>query len=236
MRKAVVPFPDDDEVLESCHTNWNAIMVPKEVGLPYPPPVVTITYTKCQPPRFFFIIDCGHGRLLWQARVLDPSMQYTVAPKKGHGRLGLKGVKQRVLDFVQDIPEIKPYIEATDEDTIFERCLLMRRSLQRYSSLGRRVTLLGDAAHAMHSVRGQGANMTFEDAHQLGIALSEVGVSPDGIDRFERVRIPRANMVQLESNTYYRKHFETNTSDEWSFKFLNFQKYVRDYMEEEEVQ
>ncbi len=78
--------------------------------------------------------------------------------------------------------------------------------------------------------------MTFEDAHQLGIALSEVGVSPDGIDRFERVRIPRANMVQLESNTYYRKHFETNTSDEWSFKFLNFQKYVRDYMEEEEEQ
>jgi hypothetical protein len=31
----------------------------------------------------------------------DPEKQYTVAPKKGHGRLGLKGVKQRILDMIQ---------------------------------------------------------------------------------------------------------------------------------------
>ena len=56
----------------------------------------------------------------------------------------------------------------------------------------------------MHSVRGQGANMTFEDAHALGLALAAKGVTPQAIRIFERARIPRANMVQYESNTYYR--------------------------------
>lgn len=56
----------------------------------------------------------------------------------------------------------------------------------------------------MHSVRGQGANMTFEDAHALGLALAAKGVTPQAIRVFERTRIPRANMVQWESNTYYR--------------------------------
>jgi 2-polyprenyl-6-methoxyphenol hydroxylase-like FAD-dependent oxidoreductase len=70
--------------------------------------------------------------------------------------------------------------------------------------------------------------MCFEDAHQLGLAMAARGVDPSAIQLFERVRIPRANMVQWESNTYYKRQFERNTSEEWRSKFLNFQKYVRD--------
>ena len=66
------------------------------------------------------------------------------------------------------------------------------------------MVLVGDAAHAMHSVRGQGANMTFEDAHALGLALAAKGITPQAVRVFERARIPRANMVQWESNTYYK--------------------------------
>jgi len=44
-------------------------MVPGDVGLPYPHPVLSITYNKSEPARFFFLIDCGHGRVLWQARM-----------------------------------------------------------------------------------------------------------------------------------------------------------------------
>lgn len=51
---------------ESGHTNWNAIMTPSDTGLPYPHPVVSLTYNKSDPPRFFFLIECGHGRILWQ--------------------------------------------------------------------------------------------------------------------------------------------------------------------------
>lgn len=150
----------------------------------------------------------------------DPEKQYTVAPKKGHGRLGLKGVKQRILDMITDVPDVYPYIAATPEETIFERCLLFRKMLLRYSTPGRRVVLVGDAAHAMHSVRGQGANMTFEDAYCLGLSLAAVGVGPSAVRLYERVRIPRANMVQWESNTYYKKQFEKNTSMEWKFKYV----------------
>lgn len=235
VRKGLVPFPDGrgDEVCESGHTNWNAIMNPGEAGLPYPHPVVSLTYQKEEPPRFFFMIECGHGRILWQVRVDDPGKEYTVAPKKGHGRLGLTGVKQRILDLVADVPDVQPYIAATPEETIFERCLLFRKPLQRYSTLGRRVVLMGDAAHAMHSVRGQGANMTFEDAHCLGLALAAKGVGPAAVRVFERARIPRANLVQWESNTYYMRQFEKNTSHTWALKFLNFQSYVADFHKHE---
>jgi len=231
VRKGLVPFPEGrgDEVCESGHTNWNAIMNPGEAGLPYPHPVVSLTYQKKEPPRFFFMIECGHGRILWQVRVNDPDKEYTVAPKKGHGRLGLAGVKQRILDLVADVPDVQPYIAATPEETIFERCLLFRKSLQRYSTPGRRVVVMGDAAHAMHSVRGQGANMTFEDAHCLGLALAAKGVGPAAVRVFERARIPRANLVQWESNTYYKRQFEKNTSHTWALKFLNFQSYVKDF-------
>lgn len=54
---------------ESGHTNWNAIMTPSDTGLPYPHPVVSLTYNKSDPPRFFFLIECGHGRILWQVRL-----------------------------------------------------------------------------------------------------------------------------------------------------------------------
>jgi len=230
VRKGLAPFPDGegDAVGESGHTNWNAIMHPGDAGLPYPHPVVSLTYQKEEPPRFFFIIECGHGRVLWQVRVDDPAKAYTVAPKKGHGRLGLAGVKRRILELVEDVPDVKPYIQATPEATIFERCLLFRKALHRYSTPGRRVVLVGDAAHAMHSVRGQGANQTFEDAHCLGMALAAKGVGPAAVRVFERARIPRANMVQWESNTYYKRQFEKNTSHDWKLKFLNIQKYVRD--------
>jgi len=235
VRKGLVPFPDGrgDEVCESGHTNWNAIMKPDEAGLPYPHPVVSLTYLKEVPPRFFFMIQCGHGRILWQVRVSDPGKEYTVAPKKGHGRLGLTGVKQRILDMVADVPDVQPYIAATPEETIFERCLLFRKPLQRYSTPGRHVVLMGDAAHAMHSVRGQGANMTFEDAHCLGLALAAKGVGPAAVRVFERARIPRANLVQWESNTYYMRQFEKNTSHTWALKFLNFQSYVADFHKHE---
>lgn len=235
VRKGLVPIPEGrgDEVCESGHTNWNAIMNPGESSLPYPHPVVSLTYQKEEPPRFFFMIECGHGRILWQVRVDDPGKAFTVAPKKGHGRLGLTGVKQCILDLVKDVPDVQPYIAATPEENIFERCLLFRKSLQRYSSPGRRVVLMGDAAHAMHSVRGQGANMTFEDAHCLGLALAAKGVGPAAVRVFERARIPRANLVQWESNTYYKRQFEKNTSHTWALKFLNFQSYVADFHKHE---
>ena len=48
-----------------------------------------------------------------------------------------------------------------------------RIPIPSWSTDCKRVVLLGDAAHAMHSGPGQGARTSFEDAHQLMLALKE---------------------------------------------------------------
>ena len=60
-----------------------------------------------------------------------------------------------------------------------------------------RVTLLGDAAHAMLATFGQGANMAFEDAYVLAEWLGAKADNPDAaLAGYEAARKPRATRVQ----------------------------------------
>jgi salicylate hydroxylase len=61
-----------------------------------------------------------------------------------------------------------------------------------------RVTLLGDAAHAMLPYLGQGACQALEDSAVLATALAaEPGEPARGLARYERTRRPRASSVVL---------------------------------------
>jgi salicylate hydroxylase len=64
-----------------------------------------------------------------------------------------------------------------------------------------RVTLLGDAAHAMAPHHGQGANQSIEDAVVLAACLGEGGPGPVAgpIERYERLRRGRTRKVQYAS-------------------------------------
>jgi salicylate hydroxylase len=65
-----------------------------------------------------------------------------------------------------------------------------------------RVTLLGDAAHAMLATFGQGANMAFEDAYVLGQWLKSSADNPQAaLAGYEASRKPRATRVQQLSRT-----------------------------------
>jgi salicylate hydroxylase len=66
----------------------------------------------------------------------------------------------------------------------------------------RRVTLLGDSAHAMLATFGQGANMAFEDAYVLAEWLHASADDPEAaLQGYEAARKPRATRVQQLSRT-----------------------------------
>jgi salicylate hydroxylase len=64
-----------------------------------------------------------------------------------------------------------------------------------------RITLLGDAAHAMLPFFAQGAAQAIEDAAVLAACLrsADQGSVPQALRRYEEVRRPRASQVQLMS-------------------------------------
>lgn len=68
-----------------------------------------------------------------------------------------------------------------------------------------KAVLIGDAAHFMLPVHGQGASVSIEDAAALGVMLQQ-GSSGDGVDvekrlgLFQQVRHPRATATQALSN------------------------------------
>jgi 2-polyprenyl-6-methoxyphenol hydroxylase-like FAD-dependent oxidoreductase len=89
---------------------------------------------------------------------------------------------------------IEEVIAATDENVIHRRDLYDRDPVKEW---GRgRVTLLGDAAHAMTFDVGQGAGQSIEDALVLSRYLSEGGDTVAALRRYEQRRMPRTAHMQ----------------------------------------
>lgn len=84
--------------------------------------------------------------------------------------------------------------------------LFDREPLPRWTN--GRLTLLGDAAHAMLPHLGQGANQSIEDAIAVAtlLARSDRATVPAALMTYEAVRRPRAVTVQLESRTNGRRY------------------------------
>jgi salicylate hydroxylase len=94
-------------------------------------------------------------------------------------------------------PQVRGILEAVDE--IFLWALFDRKPLSRWS-VGR-VTLLGDACHAMLPFMAQGAAQAIEDGATLATCLSHVDASavPEALHRYETLRLPRATRIQTLS-------------------------------------
>lgn len=92
------------------------------------------------------------------------------------------------------VPEI---ISATDADAIGELPTYHRLPLSSWSQ--GRVTLLGDAAHAMVPFLGQGTNTAFEDAWELMLCLSHAVTVEAALKNYERRRIERTQNIQARS-------------------------------------
>ena len=91
--------------------------------------------------------------------------------------------------------------------TLLRGAVFVRRPLERWT-FGR-VTLLGDAAHAMEPFQAQGAAQAVEDAYVLAACLDGVGREGVGValERYERVRTSRAGELQASSSAAARNFY-----------------------------
>jgi salicylate hydroxylase len=93
-------------------------------------------------------------------------------------------------------PGVRALVEATPETWLFKWALFAREPLDDW--VAGRVTLLGDAAHAMLPFLGQGAATAIEDGMLLARALHQCPPE-EALARYDANRRPYTSMVQLQS-------------------------------------
>ena len=139
--------------------------------------------------KIFLLLDNGDGYISWSLEMVSNTI---------HQSKNAKEVKERV---VQELAKwhrvVREVIELTNADTIVERPVCYPLMLSQWSN--NRVTLLGDAAHAMGPALGQGTNTTFEDAWVLSECLSKHSNFTEALEAYEKIRIERITIVQYRT-------------------------------------
>jgi 2-polyprenyl-6-methoxyphenol hydroxylase-like FAD-dependent oxidoreductase len=102
--------------------------------------------------------------------------------------------KATVLEKLKEFNEdIRSLIASTPEEAIFRSDIADRKPITTWGE--GRLTLLGDAAHAMTPNLGQGACQAIEDALVLGLQFNKSGDVRTALRSYEKLRQPRANKV-----------------------------------------
>ncbi len=96
-------------------------------------------------------------------------------------------------------PDVHLLIESIQPGTVFKWAINQHKALKTWN-LDNKVTLIGDAAHAMTPFMGQGAATGIEDAIILARAIEASSSIGEAINRYEKSRIERTSYIQNESN------------------------------------
>lgn len=113
---------------------------------------------------------------------------------------------------------VRQMIDRLDDERLFKWAINARTPLSGWNK-GGRITLLGDAAHAMTPFMGQGASSAIEDAVVLGRAVTVSNEVAEALDRYENARIERATFIQQESNANANR-MQSKDTDEYDKKEL----------------
>jgi 2-polyprenyl-6-methoxyphenol hydroxylase-like FAD-dependent oxidoreductase len=142
-------------------------------------------------------ISIGRGCQFGQAPMAGGMVYWFASHSRPAGSRAAAGWRAELLDlFGKWHAPITDLIASTPDEDILQNDIIDRPPIDAW---GRgRVTLLGDAAHAMTPNLGQGANQALEDAQALAASLRH---QPDasGLRRYEEARIARANGVVTAS-------------------------------------
>src|SRR5579884_3885297 len=131
----------------------------------------------------FGLVPLGHGNLYWFATANAP--EHSQAPGGNRAEL-----LRRFGRWHAPVPAV---IEQTPESAILRNDIYDIKPLSTWSN--GRVTLLGDAAHAMTPNLGQGACQAIEDAVVLADCLAHDRDAIEALRAYERARIPRTAMI-----------------------------------------
>ena len=135
------------------------------------------------------------------------SMVWSVSPEKS----------KRLLGMARD--ELCAHVEAASHHTLGKLGLITPPSAFPLQMLmlpkitASRMALIGDAAHNMHPLAGQGVNTGFRDARQLARILGDRGAQNDCGDArllrsYERKR--KEDIYTMQATTYGLKHLFNN--------------------------
>ena len=94
-----------------------------------------------------------------------------------------------------------------------------------------RVTLMGDAAHAVLPHQGQGAGQSIEDGYVVALCLGDSTIASidDRLALYERVRKPRAEEAQRTSRALGKIYSSDDTSQKAQDSFDNRWSWLWDY-------
>jgi salicylate hydroxylase len=151
----------------------------------------------------FSLIDVGGGYIFWSAALLASE-----SSSLSKTDLNPTEVKSRVLEVFADWTEpVQAILQATSAIKIVERPIYDRPPLESWSK--GRATLLGDAAHPVVPVLGQGANMAFEDAWELGVYIKRSPNIEEALVGYENSRIKRTQIIQARSAFQGSRSYDT---------------------------
>lgn len=113
-------------------------------------------------------------------------------------------------------PDLKGLLEATDNITILPICDRVRNDVWSEG----RITLMGDACHAVRPFMAAGGSMAIEDAALLAQAIDACGTPEAAFALYQEKRIPRVGDVQRISveNSWLREPGDTS----WFFGYDPF--------------
>jgi salicylate hydroxylase len=100
-------------------------------------------------------------------------------------------------DFEGWHPTVQAIIDAADKDQCYRWALFSLKPFKDWSS--KRVTLLGDAAHATLPFMASGAALAIEDGRILARALGQAESLASGLQLYQRNRFDRTARVQATS-------------------------------------
>jgi salicylate hydroxylase len=141
-------------------------------------------------------------------------LNYVAIAKRSGWEVESWSVRSEISEILQEFADwsedVRQMIAATPADSLYKWALFDRDPLDNWT-VGR-ITLLGDAAHAMLPFLGQGAAMAIEDGLILGRAFAKAANVPEALQRYQNARQKRTEFVLLESRENIKRLQRADTA------------------------